>query len=125
MKLRVAKKIADVLESRLAQLAPKPDPRPASELTQELEAWDGQWMIQVSGSWMSGQWEKLPIETGAIYFGPTARFRVGAGLIAELANVQSAYPIQPDMTRGPIPATWLEVDAAVAARKANALKLRA
>lgn len=89
----------DELKHRLAQSTPRPSPRPASELTPErLAAWPD-WMIAYPPF---RAWENV-----------TSKF-FGAGVSRYSEMV--TYPIRPDLTNGPIPATWEELDAAVATR---------
>lgn len=82
--------------------APRPSPRPASELTHErIEAWEW-WMYRnperCFGRWWIGAIQDLKILIGIEW-------------------ITEVYPVQPDLSRGTIPASWAEVDAAVAARK--------
>ncbi len=74
-----------------------PFPRPASELTPErLAAWPD-WMAEFN---IAGR----------------SLWRMRSGRFVD-RNAVRVYPIRPDLALGPIPATWDEVDAAVAKMK--------
>lgn len=87
-----------------------PQPRPASELTEaRLKAWEW-WMLEYRVSHMDyDKFRWLTRSRASMQPDPD-------GEPPWLYDVTRVYPLLPDLTNGPIPATWEQVDAAVAAQ---------